>query len=201
MNRVPAGCIFALLTALAAATPFVAANANGRSDRIEDELDSARLEMRDSEGWRFHPNSFIFAGPDGAYSAPAPREFDASRASGLPASRLPVIGGYFRRELVPPPDERGAPVYAIGDAMALDLRQFRPEDWSAAMQAAGGRRFFIISGGRLTVMAIQPFFRPFMFKPAPMPDFGRRQIGEAFIMDDALVIAPLARDFYGARPW
>ena len=63
------------------------------------------------------------------YSAPAPRELDASRASGLPASRLPVIGGYFRRELVPPPDERGAPVYAIGDAMALDLRQFRPEDF------------------------------------------------------------------------
>lgn len=185
---------------VAAAVPLVA-EGSGRSDRIEEELNFARLEMRDSDGRVFRPTSFIFAGPDGAYSAPAPRMFDAEQASGLPASRLPLVGGLFRPELTPPPSSRGAPVYALGDAMAVDLRQLDDASWSAAMQAAGGRRVYIVSGGRLTVMTIRPHFRASMFQPKPMPEFGRDQIGEAFIYGEALVIAPLARDFYGARPW
>lgn len=193
--------VLVFAAALAAAAAPLAAVASDRWERIEDELNSARLQIRDSDGRSFTPDSFIFAGPDGVYEARTPTRFDVDQASGLPVRRLPLIGGLFREELTPPPSARGAPVYVVGSAMALDLRGLDAESWSAVMQAAGGRRVFIISGGRMTVIAIRPHFRASMFRPAPMPEFGENQIGEAFFYDDALVIAPLKREFYGARPW
>jgi len=190
-----------LFLALAVVAAPGVADAGNRSDRVDERLRAARLELRGSDGSVFRPARFILAGPDGAYVAAAPRNFDAEQASGVPAARMPLIGGAFRPELMPPPGAVGAPVYAVGDAMALDLRAISAADWSDAMAAAGGRRMFLISAGRLTVMTLRPHFRANMFTATPTPDFGANQIGEAFMIGGSLVVAPLARDFYGTRPW
>lgn len=201
MKLFKAIAFLALAAAVLAAAVPLGAQASSRSDRIDQELNFARLELRGSDGRAFRPARFILAGPDGAYEAASPRRFDADRASGIPAARMPLIGGVFRPELMPPPGAVGAPVYAVGDAMALDLRAISAADWSDAMAAAGGRGMFLITSGRLTVIALRLHFRANMFAPTPTPDFGSNQIGEAFMVDGSLVVVPLVRDFYGTRPW
>lgn len=173
----------------------------GVSDRAEEDLRRTRLEMRDSQGRTYRPGSFLFAGPSGAKRSTAPRRFTVDEVSGLPASRLPLIGGWFRQPLVPPPDVRGAPVYMIGDEMAVDLRNLSPSELEVAESAALQRRVFIISRTRRTVVSIRPFFRPEEFGAAPAPDFSGEPVGEAFVNGDALVIAPLNRNFSGTAPW
>ncbi len=191
----------AILGAVIVASPAGPANANGWSDRAEEQVRFARLEMRDSEGRAFRPQSFIFAGANKVYTVDAPRDFDAEQATGLPAARLPLVGGWFRQVDAPPPDLRGAPVYAVGDAMAVNLAALPPDEVSAAMSAAQQGRAHIITRSRGTVLSIRPRFQFETFSPTARPDFGRDQIGEAFVEGNRLIIAPLHRDFYGTRPW
>lgn len=190
-----------ILAATIAAAPANIVHANGWSDRAEEQVRFARLEMQDSDGRTFRPQSFIFSGASDTYIVDAPRNFDAEQATGLPAARLPLVGGWFRQVTAPPPDRRGAPVYAVGDTMALDLAALSPDDLSTAMSAAQQGRAHIITRSRGTVLTIRPRFQFETFSPASRPDFGQDQIGEAFVDGNRLIIAPLHRDFYGTRPW
>ena len=200
MVRIPSITLIALAFVAALAVDG-RAESRSFSDRAEEDVRNTRLEMRGSEGSAFRPRAFVFAGPSGAQRVAAPRQFDVREAAGLPASRLPVVGGWFRQPLTPPPDLRGAPVYAVGEEMVIDLRGLNAPDLDVAESAPLQRRVFIVSRTRRTVVTIRPFFRPDDFSDAPAPSFEGEQVGEAFVNGDALVIAPLNRDFVGVRPW
>jgi len=192
----------ALLAAvMIAAAALDAARADGNLDRLDEELRFARLEMRGSDGRTFRPNAFILAGAGGAYAAPAPETMRAEQAQGLPADRLPLIGGFFEHPDAPPPDMRGAPVYAVGDAMAVDLSALSEQDFETALDAARNGRLYIITRPSNTVIALRPDFSPSAFAATPPPPLGQDLIGEAFLDGDALVIAPAERAYYGLRPW
>ncbi len=169
--------------------------------RVEEDIRRTRLEMRGSDGQVFRPRSFLFAAPDGASRVAAPRNFSVDEASRLPAARLPLIGGIFRQEFLPPPNVRGAPVYAIGDEMAVDLGALAPADLEIAKGAALTRQIYIISRTRQTVVSIRPIFNLNRIESASIPNFGNQQIGEAFVNGQALIIVPLERNFFGTRLW